>query len=130
MATGRQFDIPAAPILIVAPSEYTRRDCDVEPIGVALNGVPIFSSALGRTCTQLDEHADAAWAGIDFCGGSVLAGGEYGYRVPPSCLHAQAKEVGMPSAELMREATAPDDGHSPQIGWSLDGFPVYGPFEP
>jgi len=36
----------------------------------------------------------------------------------------------MPSAERMREATAPDDGHSPQIGWSLDGFPVYGPFEP
>ena len=107
--------------------------------------MPIFSSALDRTCTQLDEHADAAWAGIDFCGGSVLAGGElglglglrsglgvrirgnltlaltltlalaltltqpkqpnpnqvlaggeYGYRVPPSCLHAQAKEVGMP----------------------------------
>ena len=20
------------------------------------------------------------------------------------------------------------DGHSPQIGWSLDGFPIYGPF--
>ena len=96
MATGRQFDIPAAPVLIVAPSEYTRRDCDLEPIGVALNGVPIFSPALDRTCTQLDELADAAWAAIDFCGGSVLAGGEYGYRVPPSCLHAQAKEVGMP----------------------------------
>ena len=26
----------------------------------------------------------------------MLAGGEYGYRVPPSCLHAQAKEVGVP----------------------------------
>ena len=22
------------------------------------------------------------------------------------------------------------DGHSPQVGWSFDGFPVYGPFGP
>jgi hypothetical protein len=27
-------------------------------------------------------------------------------------------------------ATPPGEGHSPQMGWSIDGFPVYGPFGP
>lgn len=38
---------------------------------------------------------------------------------PPSCLLAQAV------------ATSPTaDGHSPQVGWSFDGFPIYGPLGP
>ena len=36
----------------------------------------------------------------------------------------------MATAKQMRTATLPGEGHSPQLGWSLDGFPVYGPYGP
>jgi hypothetical protein len=120
VATGRVFELPASPVLIAAPSDYTPLLCDLGPTGVALNGVPFFSAALDGHCAQLDQHASAFWESLDFCGGSVLSDGIYGYRVPPSCLHAQA--------EAARHS--PGDGHSPQLGWALDGFPVYGPYGP
>ena len=28
---------------------------------------------------------------------------------------------------MLAQVAAYDDGHSPQIGWSYDGFPIYGP---
>ena len=40
----------------------------------------------------------------------------YHYHFPPSCLLAQLPPL--------------EDGHSPQIGWSFDGFPIYGPLGP
>ena len=46
VASGRHFEIPASPVFIVAPSEYTRRTCDLDPIGVALNGVLTLNLSL------------------------------------------------------------------------------------
>ena len=40
----------------------------------------------------------------------------YHYHVAPSCLLAQLDDL--------------SDGHSPQIGWMADGFPLYGPLGP
>ena len=34
------------------------------------------------------------------------------YHFPPSCLETQIGSL--------------TDGHSPQVGWALDGFPIYG----
>ena len=45
--------------------------------------------------------------------------GDYHYHFPPSCLLAQAVARTPTSGNVA--------GHSPQIGWSFDGFPVYGP---
>ena len=56
---------------------------------------------------------------FDYCGGHATEKGDYHYHVPPSCLLAQ-----MGADKLLGVA------HTPQIGWALDGFPVYGPFGP
>ena len=50
------------------------------------------------------------------CGGSADSKGVYNYRIPPSCLLTQLQE-----SKVL---------HSPQVGWALDGFPVYGPLGP
>lgn len=49
------------------------------------------------------------------CLGNDCAG-DYHYHFPASCLETQIGNL--------------SDGHSPQIGWALDGFPIYGPFGP
>ena len=53
------------------------------------------------------------WVAFDFCSGHSQNQGDYHYHFPPSCLLAQAGEK--------------ESEHSPQIGWSFDGFPIYGP---
>ena len=67
------------------------------------------------------SNEDAEWTSFDFCGGHgrCLANdctGDYHYHFPASCLETQIGKL--------------SDGHSPQIGWSLDGFPIYGPYGP
>jgi len=55
----------------------------------------------------------------DCCSGhSEPSSSIYHYHYPPSCLLAQI------------DNPYKADGHSPQIGWSYDGFPVYGPLGP
>ena len=55
---------------------------------------------------------------FDQCGGhsSSAESSSYHYHVAPSCLLAQLDDL--------------SDGHSPQIGWMADGFPLYGPLGP
>ena len=86
-------------------------------IGVALNGVAFYSGAVDTDCTILDVDDDTAeWTSFDMCGGHAQQQGEYHYHFPPSCLIYDADE---------RNPTG--TGHSSQIGWAFDGFPVYGP---
>ena len=47
--------------------------------------------------------------------GHAQAQGDYHYHWAPACLLEQAKSKNPTS-----------DGHSPQIGWAYDGFPIYG----
>ena len=69
---------------------------------------------MGGNCAQLDvADSEAEWVSFDCCAGHSAPGGEYHYHFPPSCLLAQVAAL--------------SDGHSPQIGWALDGFPIYGP---
>jgi len=111
MYNATSYRIPAAPILL--PKPFGSLHCTPGALAVALNGVPIFGSAPSSSCSDpVEEFAEA----IDVCGGRADARGIYRYEVPPSCLLVQLGAT---------EVT-----HSPQIGWSLDGFPVYGPFGP
>ena len=108
--------VPAHPIL---KTTYTADDvkCEMGAIAYALNGVSIFSGAVESDCSILDVEDDIAeWTSFDCCSGHSELSGMYHYHFPPSCLLAQLDDY--------------SDGHSPQIGWSLDGFPVYGPVEP
>ena len=123
------FDIPLYPILATSTTDWP--GCVTYEIGVALNGVPIYGGAVSDDCGWsyggdcsaciLDvEDDDAEWTSFDFCGGHGRCLGSdcsgYHYHFPPTCLEDQIGSM--------------SDGHSPQVGWSFDGFPVYGPFGP
>jgi len=78
------------------------------PIGVAVNGVVFFNPF---------DHiadADAVWR-LDRCCGHPAPNKQYHYHKYPACVKS-------PWA---------DDGEqaSPVIGFALDGYPVYGPYE-
>jgi hypothetical protein len=56
----------------------------------------------------------------DKCGGIALReGGLYGYHMLPVCLLQQLNE--------QNNYTNSWNSHSPQLGWAMDGFPIYGP---
>ncbi|KAH8045539.1 hypothetical protein JL721_12598 [Aureococcus anophagefferens] len=104
-------------------------------IGIALNGIQLYGGAVDRTddddpgCELLDVSSDRGeWMGFDFCSGHRGANGfnPYHYHFPPSCLLDQAGKRAR--GEHHRSTT--NVSHSPQIGWALDGFPVYGPRGP
>jgi len=95
--------------------------CSTDAVAIALNGVTILTGAVGGDdCTTfLDvDDMEAEWNSFDCCSGHTRSfqGQTYHYHFPPSCLLAQIGDL--------------SDGHSPQIGWAYDGFPVYGPKGP
>jgi len=100
-------------------------DCAMGTVAYALNGVGFYGGAVGNKlldppCPQLDvSDAEAEWISFDCCGGHSSGTGGYHYHFPPSCLVAQANAQNPLS-----------DGHSSQIGWAQDGFPIYGPLGP
>jgi hypothetical protein len=86
-------------------------------IAIALNGVSIYSGAVDTQCGVVDvDDSSSEWTSFDMCGGHAESTGDYHYHFPPSCLVYQATAIN-PTI----------DGHSPQIGWAFDGFPIYGP---
>ena len=91
-------------------------------IGVTFNGAMIFSPYAGPSVGTATDYSTSATAiegdTFDECGGhsSTSSQASYHIHVAPSCLLSQLGQT--------------DDAHSPQIGWALDGFPVYGPRGP
>jgi hypothetical protein len=109
--------IPAEPVTAIFT---TSTKCTMGDIGITLNGVSIYSGAVDRQCAQVNTDDDESeWTSFDMCDGHAQMTGDYHYHFAPSCLNAQA-EVANPS-------TGTAEGHSPQLGWAYDGFPVYGP---
>ena len=100
-------------------------DCEMGGIAYALNGVVFYSGAVDNSqadppCPQLAiDDPTAEWISFDCCSGHSSGTGGYHYHFPPSCLIAQAN----------KEAPIAG-GHSAQIGWAQDGFPIYGPLGP
>ena len=116
-------EVPANPKL---KNSFTagELDCSMGTVAYALNGVGFYSGAVafdsGGNCPQLDvADPEAEWISFDCCSGHSTGSGGYHYHFPPSCLIAQANKLA-PIA----------GGHSPQIGWAQDGFPIYGPLGP
>ena len=128
-----EFVIPAEPVIAKNSADF---ECNMGAIGIALNGIQLYGGAVDRTddddpgCELLDVSSDRGeWMGFDFCSGHT--GGAngfnpYHYHFPPSCLLDQAGKRAR--GEHHRSTT--NVSHSPQIGWALDGFPVYGPRGP
>ncbi|WMW79137.1 YHYH protein [Undibacterium cyanobacteriorum] len=78
------------------------------PIGVAINGVPIFNPCKQGGC----QNGDTKVLGeLDICNGHAGRSDDYHYHAAPTCVMA-AK----PSSYW--------DTHP--VGWALDGFAIYG----
>jgi hypothetical protein len=82
--------------------------------GIAVNGLPFYGPNEGP---MPDPFGDPVYNGLmDFCGGHTAQRGDYHY-------HQLLVEC------LTDSGQAPADGQpSPIVGWSLDGYPIYGPW--
>eukprot|EP00939_MAST-03C_sp_MAST-3C-sp1_P004494 g4494.t1 len=103
-------------------------------IAITLNGVAVYTAYAGNYDYDGNgtiDSGDVDYYGFtsnavtaegdtfDSCGGHSSgenAGYQYHYHIPPTCLLAQ---MGYNSSQ-----------HSRQVGWMLDGFPLYGPRGP
>lgn len=83
------------------------------PVGVAVNGIPIFDpSTQGPEQAATGKPVSAAAAGeLDSCGGHAGRGDDYHYHIAPKCL---IDELGK---------TAIEQDLRP-IGFASDGFPI------
>lgn len=90
--------------LAASPKREKRASCVTGEVGIARNGVAIFSAvdAAGRDAVAHEVQ--------DSCSGHPQESGVYHYHGLPSCI-----------------PTGTGSKHSKLIGWALDGFPIYGP---
>lgn len=109
------YDIPQYPVLLSEADAFDG-EFSMGLIGIAVNGIAFYSGAVSKEELLNVSDETSEWQGFDFCTGHVSGFGEYHYHFPPSCLLARMN--------------GSSDGHSPQIGWALDGFPIYGPLGP
>ncbi len=103
---SRGWKIPLAPAL----ASTTTSAVD-GPIGVAINGVPIFNPCKQGGC----QNGDTKVLGeLDICNGHAGRADDYHYHAAPTCLMAG-------------HAANYWDTHP--LGWALDGFAIYGYFD-
>ena len=104
--------LPVNPVTADAPSQLGV----VSKIGVALDGVPIFSDA---PSVQHTGHMPA----LDTCGGHIDPGGWYHW-------HATASDIDtvFEGADVAAHCALPQDS-SAQFGYAFDGFPMFGSTE-
>ncbi len=101
------WKIPLSPAL--AATTTTAVD---GPIGVAINGVPIFNPCKQGGCTASQGGGDTKVLGeLDVCNGHAGRADDYHYHAAPTCLMAG-------------QAASYWDTHP--LGWALDGFAIYG----
>jgi hypothetical protein len=105
--------LPTDPVMADTPTQLGT----VGKVGVALDGVPIFSDAPE---IQVTGHMPA----LDTCGGHVDPGGWYHW-------HATSTDVATVfEAEDVAAECALEQNASAQFGYAFDGFALYGSHEP
>jgi phosphatidylethanolamine-binding protein (PEBP) family uncharacterized protein len=97
------WKIPLAPAIAAATTTAVDG-----PIGVAVNGVPIFNPCKQGGC----QNGDTKVLGeLDSCNGHAGRGDDYHYHAAPTCMMAG-------------QAASYWDTHP--VGWALDGFAIFG----
>jgi hypothetical protein len=94
---GNAFRIPLKPTVTSTPTSTA-----VGPLGVAVNGVPIFNPFAQDGVTDAVANGE-----MDICGGHAGRADDYHYHAAPTCLMAKLP-AGNP------------------IGFAFDGFAIYG----
>ena len=97
------WKIPLAPA--IAATTTTAVD---GPIGVAINGVPIFNPCKQGGCQNGDTKALGE---LDVCNGHAGRGDDYHYHAAPTCMMA---------------GQAASYWNTHPVGWALDGFAIFG----
>jgi hypothetical protein len=100
MQQSYTFKIPVNPV-----AATTHAATPLGPIGISINGVPLFNQYAGPSQPLTNEINS-----FDQYNGHPQQTGQYHYHVEPSYITAQK-------------------GKATLIGFLLDGFPVYGPLE-
>lgn len=112
------FRIPLNPV-----NNATATDTALGTVGVAINGIPIYN--------PFEDGNQTAATGRIFsgCCGHPQLTGVYHYHKYPTCLRFMKGDVWQSEKEKCDEidALVASGGHSPLIGFALDGWPVYGP---
>ena len=114
------YTVPASPMY----SEGQQTDLSERGggVGVTFDGGFVYSAYGGPTYGQVVDFGTSAprveGDTFDACGGHSSSATEasYHYHVPPVC--------------LLHQLRAAEGAPSPQVGWMLDGFPIYGPLGP
>lgn len=97
------WKIPLSPALASATTSAVDG-----PIGVAINGVPIFNPCKQGGC----QNGDTKVLGeLDVCNGHAGRADDYHYHAAPICLMA---------------GQAPSYWNTHPLGWALDGFAIFG----
>lgn len=105
------WKIPLVPA--IAASTTTAVD---GPIGVAVNGIPIFNPCKQGGCDTSTGGGDTKVQGeLDVCNGHAGRADDYHYHAAPVCM-------------MSDQLTHYWDSHP--IGWALDGFAIYGYYNP
>ena len=112
------FRIPLNPV-----NNATATDTALGTVGVAVNGIPIYN--------PFEDANQTAATGRIFsgCCGHPQLTGVYHYHKYPTCLRFLKGDIWQSEREKCDEIDAliATGGHSPLIGFALDGWPVYGP---
>ncbi len=139
-------------------SEPSKRVQEDDVVGVAINGVPIYSP-LSKIHPTDNSNSGSTFHfnlgspdlndALDNCGGRPEVDGEYRYRTGNFCYNGFANGANPNmifvnssdyissssfGSDYLRHDTIEHDnttftaGHSKIIGWALDGFPIYGPY--
>jgi hypothetical protein len=105
------YYLPIAPSVNPNAQPMTERDSNMAlnmgPIGFAVNGVAFYN--------PFDANMTDASNIMDRCCGHPSPDNRYHYHKYPICVNTPFADKG--------------EGHSPIIGFALDGLPIYGPYE-
>ena len=108
--TDRAYHLPLEPVLNpnakAMDKTNSNRALPMGPIGFAINGVAFFN--------PFDMEGTEAVNILDRCCGHPAPNNQYHYHKYPVCVKSPFLDDG--------------EGHSPLIGFALDGFPLYGPY--
>jgi phosphatidylethanolamine-binding protein (PEBP) family uncharacterized protein len=86
------------------------------PIGLAVNGIPIFNPCKQGGCDTASGGGDTKVQGeLDICNGHAGRADDYHYHAAPVCMMAD-------------QSSSYWDTHP--IGWALDGFAIFGYHNP
>ena len=111
------FRIPLSPV-----NNSTSTDTELGTVGAALNGMPIFN--------PFEDPNETAAYGRVFasCCGHPQQDGQYHYHKYPTCLRLISDEWKSEKEKCDEiDALLVEGGHSPLLGFAVDGWPVYGP---